>query len=122
MSTSRLNGFYLTILAVNIGLKPGVSGNRSDLNNAELHSPGIADNVHRNFWVEALLELVPNIVFRNCPVCFRGGLFLCCRLRFIETERVQIFFRDTGQSVRRRDRVTATERLSDYALRSSCER
>jgi len=143
MSTSRLNGFYLTILAVNTGLKPGVSGNRSDLNHAELHSPGFADhvlvprripdqlhirfidtidrqnfalrivrdrrshsatrrsqghfyfdarpavvffdqatiinqtkidNVHRNFWVEALLELVPNIVFRNYPVRFSGGL------------------------------------------------
>src|SRR6266446_6077652 len=80
------------------------------------------DNVHRNFWVEALLELVPNVVFRNCPVRFSGGLFLRCRLEFIETERVQIFFRDTGQSVRRRDRVTATERLRDYALRSFCER
>src|SRR5438067_9091465 len=45
MSTSRLNGFYLTILAVNTGLKPGVSGNRSDLDHSELHSPGFADHV-----------------------------------------------------------------------------
>jgi hypothetical protein len=91
-----------------------------------IHQPAIVnqtevDNIHRNFGVEALLELLPDRFFidgsssgRFGHAIGRGGLF--------KTERVQILLRNTREAVGRGNGVAPAQGLRDHALRSRRDR
>ena len=70
----------------------GLLGQLAIVNQAEI------DDVYRDFRIVTLLELVPDRFFID-----RRRLLLasCCRavrLRLFQTERIQILFRDAGQT------------------------
>ena len=80
------------------------------------------DDVYRDFRIVTLLELVPDGFLIDRPSLSLSALCRAVRLRFFQTERVQIFFGDARQTLICRDRVAAAECLRDYALRAGRNR
>ena len=82
------------------------------------------DDVHRNFRVEALPQLVPDRLFIDFAGCCDAGFSAAPLVEagFSKPERVQIFFGDARQSLVGRDGVAAAEGLSDHARRARGDR
>ena len=77
------------------------------------------DDVHRDFRIETLLQLVPDHFFVDVAVARSDRLFRAvARCGFLEPERVRIFLRNARQALIGSDGITAAEGLGDYARRS----
>ena len=79
------------------------------------------DNIHRDFWIITLPQLVPDIFLRNFAICacsFLGFL----RLRLFQTERVEVLLRDSCEALISCDSVASTKALGDDTLSSSRDR
>src|SRR5438270_12087907 len=77
------------------------------------------DDIHRDFRIETLLQLVPDHFFVDVAVARSDRLFRAvARCGFLEPERVRIFLGNTRQALIGSDGITAAERLRDYARRS----
>src|SRR5262245_57544227 len=75
------------------------------------------DDVDRNLRVITLPELIPDVFL--CNFAIGGCRFLrLLRLRFFQTESIQIFLCHSRKALISRDRITTPKALRNYALGS----